>query len=224
MKEKDKELQRIFDDFGDSLAPQPELSQRARQRFAENKNARKKFSHWGLVWCCAFLAVFVVGSTVFGVLAGQNNLNADSAVVYFKNQVAGKRISAAAAADIISTQKLDKTDYKVVSETYYAYYFKETDELAYVRGKLGVSTENGIVELDIVAESNKYVKKDFEEYYNSNANKPDSFCDAATDTDMSGEYVTSSFIHAEEMHFYVSSLGNPSTQEDVEKIIKLLFN
>ncbi len=225
MKEKDEKLQRIFDDLGDSISPISDISQRVRQSLEHSAAPVRKspVRPWAIALCCAFLAVFVMGGTVFGVIAGQDRLSS-SAVVYDRSQLSGNPISKAEASKIISTTKLENGGYSVISETYYAYYFKETDDLAYVRGRLYISTEKGTVELEIIAESNKYVKADFQKVYDSYINKPDSIGDLACDSSCAGEYVTSSFIHAEELHFYVFSQGNPATSTEVNKIITLLFD
>lgn len=221
---KDKQIQQLFDNYSDTLEPQTHLAERARELLRDSSRPKTapKRAMWKSVFavCCFFAVLLVFGVVLHGVLfPGQGEPN--RVVAYDVTAVRGKSVVRADVTDVLPLNAFDESaSYEIVSEKYYAFYFKDSNELAYVRAILGISTPNGIVEVSLIAETKDFVRNDLRGYYNECIKNSNSVQFGAANTEK-GEYVTSAFFEARNMHFYVAAQGNPTTSNDIDQIIRL---
>lgn len=223
MQDKDKQIEKLFDNYADSLPEQPHLAEKARG--IALSRSRKKTRWWVsfVAVCGVLIAVLVLSLGVLGKLIPQVRPQQNYSL-YTNSDVTGKRADLTLAKDYINIQGFDGNEnYTVVSENYYAYYFKDSDELAYIKAFIGISTENGIVEVTLIAEKDQFVRMDLvSEYrrYIAGNNSPVTFENLEANR---GEYVTAAYFKAKGMHFYVATQSNPSTAYDVEKILEIFY-
>lgn len=213
---KDKQIQQLFDNYAQSLPQQDHLADKARG-MAFARSEKKK---WWLVpmvaaYCVVAVAVLFVAITLTNSLV--NVTPSPTYQVYTSSQVTGHIVD---RSDIASAVKVDLIDeqYEVIFENYRAYYFDD-GQLAYIRASLGVSTEYGVVEVQLIAENNKFVRNDLKYTYD-NYIYGQSFTQKENYKD--GEYITSAYFEGEDMHFYIETMSNPNTELDVEKILQIL--
>lgn len=212
---KDKQIQQLFDDYAQSLPQQDHLAEKARgMAFARPK---KK---WWLVpmvaaYCVLAVAVLFVAITLTNSLV--NVTPSPTYQVYTSSQVTGHVVY---RSDIANAVKVDLIDeqYEVIFENYRAYYFDDGN-LAYIKASLGISTEYGVVEVQLIAENNKFVRDDLTYTYD-NYVQGQSFAQYKKFKD--GEYITSAYFEGDDLHFYIETMSNPNTELDVEKILQIL--
>lgn len=220
---KDKQIQQLFDNYAETLEPQTHLAEKAcaecRASSRKKTATRRAVFKPILAACCVFVVLVVFGVSLHSI--GIPPLSeSPSVVAYNVSSVRGRSVGRTDVEDILPMDVFDNSaSYKIVSERYYAFYFKDSNQLAYIKAILGVSTENGIVELSVVAESKDFVRNDLQTYYEA-AIKDGNGVQYGTSVTENGEYVTSAFFEAREMHFYISARGNPLTKEDVKEIIE----
>lgn len=213
---KDKQIQQLFDDYAQSLPQQDHLAEKARGMAF----ARPKKKKWWLVpmvaaYCVLAVAVLFVAVTLTVSLV--NISPQPTYQVYTSTDVTGHIVD---RSDIANAVKVDLIDeqYNVIFENYRAYYFDDGN-LAYIRASLGISTEYGVVEVQLIAENNKFVRDDLTYTYD-NYVQGQSFAQYKKFKD--GEYITSAYSEGDDLHFYIETMSNPNTELDVEKILQIL--
>ncbi|MDE7165166.1 MAG: hypothetical protein K2O04_07095 [Clostridiales bacterium] len=225
MDEKDRQIERLFDDYASSLEPNEQLANRAKQKMQSKRKAKKRPIFWvGFACACAAavaVAVFSV-SSFFGSddLAGNNSDNsansappirpAPAVQSYSISDVRAVSVDYGFANDYINTTGLDGAE--VFSQSYYACYIKDTNEFAYLKAVLGVSYNGGNIQMSVVAEMPEYANKEREQDYGS--------LTVGTGYKyyteyINGEYVTMAYCKTEDCKYYVSAMGNAKGAQDV---------
>lgn len=215
MDEKDRQIERLFDDYASSLEPNAQLANKAKQKMqAKRKNKRPIF--WvGLVSAvaaAAAIAVFSV-SSFFGNddLAGDGADNSATPAVpsepvaqsYSLSEVRAVSVDYDFAKDYISVTELEGAE--VFSQTYYACYIKDTDEFAYLKAVLGVSYNGGNIQMSVVAEKPECEFTERVENYRSLVNR-DRY--GYYTEYINGEYVTMAYCKTQDCKYYVSAMGS----------------
>ena len=215
MDEKDRQIERLFDDYASSIEPNAHLANKAKQKMqAKRKNKRPIF--WvGLVSAvaaAAAIAVFSV-SSFFGNVdnsgdgpsndAAPNVPPISAAQSYSISEVRAVSVDYDFAKDYINT--IDLGDAEVYSQTYYACYVKDTDEFAYLKAVLGVSYNGGNIQMSVVAEKPEYECTERVDNYKSLVNR-DRY--GYYTEYINGEYVTMAYCKTKDCKYYVSAMGN----------------
>lgn len=214
---KDKQIQQLFDNYAESLPQQDHLADKA----LGMAFARPKKKKWWIVPVVATYCVLVIALLTVAVVLTTSIVNISPSPtyqVYTSSQVTGHSVD---RSDIANAVKVDLIDeqYDVIFENYRAYYFDD-GQLAYIRASLGISTEYGVVEVQLIAETNEFVRQDLKYTYD-NYIYGQSFTQNQDYED--GEYITASYFEGEDMHFYIETMSNPSTELDVQKILQILY-
>lgn len=220
MDEKDRQIERLFDDYASSLEPNEQLANKAKQKLREKSKEKRPIFWVGLVSVCAAavaVAVFSVssffGSDDTGLGNGGDYTN-NSAIVpnvhsYSISEVRAVSVSSDFAKDYINVEGIGA---EVFSQSYYACYIKDTNEFAYLKAVLGVSYNGGNLQMSVVAEKPGYMSKEREadydsliygtgyKYYNEY---------------IKGEYVTMAYCKTEDCKYYVSAMGNAYGAQDI---------
>lgn len=207
-----------------------------------NRSANRRFG-----WMASLASAFVVLIICVGIILPQVNGNrtdgpinseqttpgsdqsgqtgdgtSNSIVYYAMADVKGKSVPLDEVDDMLMTSRLrDDSDCQVVSERYYAFY---TDDgtLAYIKALLGVRTDDGFVEITLIAEVDGMVRNDLKDVYRSHSHVEEGHLVGDTLLDDKGEYVTQGYFNARNMHFYVYAKTGANSWLS-EKIIQNLL-
>ena len=145
------EIQKLFDDYAESLSPQPQLASRAKERYLSMQVAQKPRRAVWAAAVCAVIVFVIAAAAVLPVLTGGGEPQ-----VYAASQTAGQRVDADFASEIVNLQAFEGSAYSIVSQKYYA--FRLDGNVVYVAAQLGFSTDQGIVEVQFVAEKDGFVR------------------------------------------------------------------
>ena len=210
------EIQKLFDDYAESLSPQPQLASRAKERYLSMQVAQKPRRAVWAAAVCAVIVFVIAAAAVLPVLTGGGEPQ-----VYAASQTAGQRVDADFAGEIVNLQAFEGSAYSIVSQKYYA--FRLDGNVVYMAAQLGFSTDQGIVEVQFVAEKDGFVRldwrTDYERYLKDNdglrvvERRPEN---------MPGEYVTNAYFKANGMRFYVYTQCNPSAAQFVQPILQIM--
>ncbi len=236
------QIAQLFDDFAESLPSQTHLSEKASNAMPSARKKIKRRWVFALAACCV---VVLIAVCVFykSIEAPQNSTSNEQSP---NSQVlpgsSGTQGSTSLSVEVFEPQDVDNVvllapasaekylpisvlkaqpQFNVVYERYYAYYFKQIGELAYIQAILGVETEYGVVEINLIADDENYVEESRLEAYNLTIkdNKQDVvFCDEEVNN---GEYVTRAYFNANNFNFYIYAQSNPQNSANVEEIIKI---
>ena len=222
MDEKDKQIERLFDDYASSLEPKVMLADRAKQKMQSKRKAKRPVFWVGLATAAAavvMVAVFSV-SLFFGGddLSGGNSDNSaapdmpavPAAQSYSISDVRAVAVDADFAKDYINTTVPSGAE--VFSQSYYACYINDTKEFAYLKAVFGVSYNGGNIQLSVVAETSEYVCKERVENFDTLIKGSGyKYCTEY----IKGEYVTMAYCKAEDCKYYVSAMGNVSGAQNI---------
>lgn len=224
MDKKDKQIERLFDEYANSLEPKPDLSERARQsmRAKREHKARRPAAFWaGLAAVCGALVIAVFGVAVFlgkndgtgGNSDGDktdNSAAAPDAYSYTVGDVLASAVDADFAGGYISTSSV--SDAQIFSEKYYACYIKDTQQFAYLKAVLGVTYNGGNFQIGIIVEEPQF----------SNNEREKQFVGVISDNDYlysskyeKGEYVTMAYLRKNGYKYYVTAMGNATGAQEV---------
>lgn len=212
---KDATIQKIFDDYAESIQLETHLCAKAKQAMT----ARSSKSVWKIpAVVCGALAVVLV----FAVLIANLPHDLPSSVyLYNMGDVRGKEVSEADVADALPINALrQQPQFSVVSARYFAFCFKESGNEAYVRAFLGIATPNGMVELSLIAEKSEYLREDLSGFYKQNLKNANGLVVLERE-DLPGEYAASAYLESNGLRFYISTQGNVATKEDTKNILNL---
>lgn len=143
--------------------------------------------------------------------------------VFDKEDVGDMVVLASAKAESylpISVLK-EQPQFSVTYERYYAYYFKSNGELAYIQAILGVETEEGIVEINLIADNHKYVEASRLEAYYHNIYYSDQQVVINNSAVENGEYVTRAYFNANNFNFYFYAQSNQQNSAEIQEIVKI---
>lgn len=230
---KDERLNKIFDDYAETLTPREELSSKARNAMAASKE-RSVSSRGKNVWllnlawilpvCIVFaVSVFVIRAIVLpdgndAPFQGESSYP-ERVEYYASGDVVGKSIGQKEAAQYLDVSVLS-TNYQVTGERYYAFY-DYLGNLRYIKIYLGLRGVDGVfTEMEIIAERDGYVRNDLKDLY-ADCVGSNKFLYRA-DYDESGEYVTRGYFEMNGVHFYVVGRNGQRVYE-VEKIISQIM-
>lgn len=246
MKKNDDAIQKLFDDYAEDLVERPDLAERAKAALvaqnaadAEKAQKQRKPNVWNwLAPVCAVLLVFVVSFSVLGRLGilqrgdseddnisegNQHATSPDSPYMqyYSSSEVKGRRISLSDCDETLRISQIKaESEYQVVSERYYAFYFSD-GTLAYVKAVIGVRTEAGLCEITIIAETDGLLRNDLRETYERNIGGRTADI-MITLPDGTGEFVTNAYFSARGAHFYVYAMTGASSTLAEEILSKIL--
>ena len=195
------EIQKLFDDYADSLSPQPQLASRAKERYLSMQVAQKPRRAVWAAAVCAVIVFVIAAAAVLPVLTGGGEPQ-----VYAASQTAGQRVDADFAGEIVNLQAFEGSAYSIVSQKYYA--FRLDGNVVYMAAQLGFSTDQGIVEVQFVAEKDGFVRLDWRTDYERYLKDND------------GLRVVER--RPENMHFYVYTQCNPSAAQFVQPILQIM--
>lgn len=225
MMKRDRDIEKLFDDYAAEQPARPELADRARSRLAQRANPKRKRSGAVVRWvaCCCAVAVVVVGLAYFVPRLLADNPGSQNAVdnyasyspLYVTAKNDGGNYRSMFGVDGLDSSPL----YSVVYERYTAF-FDANDKLMYVRIALGVRADNNFVEMDIIAETDGFVRADLVERYRAAGSSTDEFSVSTR----RGEYVTSAFMRAGGYHFYISAITGADPALAHEIALKLTEN
>ena len=215
MNEKDKQIERLFDDYASSLEPNERLADKARQTLRKPKERRGKKRRAvkvGIAAACAAVAVVTVVS-VAPILAARNSGRSDNSVepapdipritFYSVSEIRARRVNADFARAFIDTADIENA--QVFSEDYYACYIKATNEFVYLKAILGVDCGDGNLQMSIVAEKSTHAGEELAEQYRHVIGERGF---GYTTDFVAGEYVTMAYWKSDKYNYYVSALGN----------------
>ena len=222
MDEKDKQIERLFDDYASSLQPNAHLAGKAAEKMRSKQKPNRRDVIWGslaAVFGALFMAVFSV-STYFGRKyfgSGNDNPASDSPpsiVNYSISEIRASRVDASFAADYLN---LDiPSSAQIFSENYYACYLKDSGEFVYLKAVLGISYDDGNIQMTVVAEKSNYKGKELAAEFGFLMRDPG--YNYGTDH-IRGEYVTMAYRKTNEYNYYVSSMGNVGGAESIAEIL-----
>lgn len=232
MDEKDKQIERLFDEYGSSLQPNDRLADKARQkmRSAKGKKAKKPAMWIGIAVACA--AAFAV--SVFSVVSFFNNADrlfggntnnsastpsAPAVQSYKISEVRAQSVDGDFAKAYINTSAL--ADAEIFSEKYYACYIKDTDEFVYLKAVLGISTDSGNIQMDIIAEIPGYINDERAQDFKRLMRRPE--YSYYTDY-VNGEYMTIAYYAKSDYKYYVTAIGNTDGAQDIAQSIVVKEN
>ena len=236
---KDEQINKLFEEYAEELAPHEELSSKARaamtasnQKRSSSPRKKNGWVHlaWILpVWIVFALSLALVSRVIFGHGGNGNppgDDNTSQAVDYYTfANVKGNRVELddeeyIKVDNYINVSTLKKL-YEVVGERYYAFYTYGDKQLRYIKAYIGVRSQNGIfTELEIIAELDGYVRDDLKEIYESVANSSGFVSRAGYDE--SGEYITKGYFEARGAHFYVIARNGQFSGEASQIISKIM--
>ncbi len=217
MDEKDKQIERLFDNYASTLEPNTRLADKARQKMRKSTERPTKRRAWliGVAATCAVVVTTVLIAAPFfsSDKAGGWTNNASKPVFpvpsapevqhYSISEVRASSVNADFAKQYISTEL--PAGASIFSENYYACYIKETDEFAYLRAVLGVSYNGGNIQMSVVAEKSDYAGDELATEYKHvmNGTGYNSYTQY-----INGEYVTVSYCAKDDYKYYVTTVGN----------------
>lgn len=240
MMKKDEQINKLFDDYAEQLAPREELSSKARAEMAasdgkKSSSSRKRSGWLHLLWIMPVWIVFalslaLVSRVIFGHDGNGNLPGAEDipqTVDYYTfADVFGKRVQPndaneyAKVEDCIKVSAL-KQRYEVVSERYYVFYAYGDKQPRYIKAYLALRSADGVfTELELIAEYDGYVRSDLKEVYECVSDNKIFVWSA--DFDQSGEYVTKGYFAARGAHFYVVGRNGQPSQEVCQIISEIM--
>lgn len=231
MNEKDKQIERLFDDYASSLEPNTRLADKAMQTMRSQKqtqklNPKRRTALWlGLAAACGAAVIAVISVTVFlgrSESGGTNNSAGDHSAVpaepivksYSISEVKASKADKSFAAEYINTAL--PSGAQIFNESYYACYIKNTNEFVYLKAVLGVSYNGGNIQMSVVAERSGYAGDELSREYK--------YLMRGTGYRyyveyVNGEYVTMAYRKSENYTYYVSAMGNVNGAQDIAKQI-----
>ena len=225
MNEKDRQIERLFDEYGSSLQPNTSLTGKAAEKIRDKKPPKRSNVIWGSIIAASGSALAVVLAVFaligrFGSGEGGNGESDDtpmqSVISYNINGVKARKVDASFAADYLNTDI--PTDAQIYSQSYYACYIKDTGEFAYLKAVFGISYNGGNIQMSVVAEKSNYRGKELSDEYGYLMHGSGYRYDVER---ICGEYVTMAYLKTDEYKYYVSAMGNVSGAQDIaEHIVK----
>ncbi|MGN1067132.1 MAG: hypothetical protein ACI4QH_04925 [Candidatus Fimimonas sp.] len=215
-------IAQLFESFAESLPSQAHLCEKARNQIvAPRQTAVRTKPRYGWVFavaaCC--LVLFVA---VLSVLPGTNTPPSDGlpqVTVYASSSVSGTAATDAQAEKYLPISLL-KQQFEVVFEKYAVYTFNSNGTFAYFKAILGVVTEFGVVEMEVVAENEKFVHQSRLERYNQNIKYNGSPVINGSYAEQ-GEYVTQAYATANGANLYFVAQSNPNNSQISQKIAEI---
>lgn len=216
--EKDKQIERLFDDYASSLQPNTHLAYKAMEQMRAKQKRRTVI--WGRLAaaCGVFLvAIFavaaVLGVNILGLIGGKNTStppNVSSITNYSISEVRAIKVDASFATDYLNMNI--SSDAQIFSQSYYACYIKESGEFVYLKAVLGISYNGGNIQMSVIAEKSNYAGKELAAKYKSLMF--DTGYRYGTDY-IQGEYVTMAYRKTDKYNYYVSAMGNVNGAQDI---------
>lgn len=208
---KDKQIQRLFDDYAESLEVNSRLADKARDRLRQSNERKSKAKRpWWLAvaaGCVAFVALVLSIPFMRSADGSGGNMrpvpDTPKTKSYSISEVKATRADADFAKDYITTSL--NSGAEVFSENYYACYIKATGEFVYLKAVLGISYNGGILQLCIVAEKSGYEGEELTNDYK------DVISDIGYKYNteyICGEYVTTAYRKKSDYKYYVTAYGN----------------
>lgn len=225
MDEKDKQIERLFDDYASSLEPNVRLADRAKQKMQSKQKPKRTAAFWGgLVAACSAVLVIAFcmaafmgkddtgsdsGGSVGGGSSTDNAPTAPALQGYSISEVRAEKVDINFANQYINTQ-LD--DAQIFSESYYACYIKDTNEFVYLKAVLGVSYGGGNIQMSVIAETSDMTNKELAQEYERLMN---GYGYRYSTKYVNGEYVTAAYWAKADCKYYVSAMGNANGAQDL---------
>ena len=223
MEEKDKDIERLFDEYADGLRPRADLASRARQQMQprrERAHAKRVavISIASFAGVAASIAVAVLSVNALFRVSGNDGAGSSAtppainATEYNIADVRAVSVSRETATEYFDLSSIEE-QYNVFAESYYACYLKESGELVYVRGSFGLETENGTTQVGMIAEKAEYRRTDLNQnfkYIIGNSSEP-----ITAKNYIDGEYISQTYWSTETTHYYVTTMGNDGTAYSV---------
>ena len=216
MEEKDKDIERLFDEYADDLRPRADLAQRARQQMQprrERAHAKRvaAISIASLAGAAASIAVAVLSVNALFRASGRPGENSPAsppavyATEYNISDVRAVSISRKTAEEYFDFSAIER-NCDIFDENYYACYLKDGGELVYIRGSFGMATESGTTQVGIIAEKAGYRRTDLIQNFKNIITTDDSPVVAKNYLD--GEYISQTYWGTATTHYYVTTTGN----------------
>lgn len=218
-------IAQLFENFAESLPSQTHLCEKARSQIvAPRQTAVRSKPRYGWVFavaaCC--LVLFLAVLSVLPVTnTPPNGLPQAQATVYASSNVSGFAATKEQAENYLPISLL-KQQFKVVFEKYAVYTFNSNGSFAYLKATLGVVTEFGIVEMEVVAENENFVHQSRLERYNQNIKNNDAPVINGSLAER-GEYVTQAYANANGTNLFFSAQTNPNNAQISEKIAEIFI-
>ncbi len=229
---KDKELEKLFDAYADGVKPDGGLCDRAKSHMRAKSGRmppRRIFAIASSLCCAAVvLAVsfavlfpalkdgFFGGSSMGGVTADPDSV---APLYYAAADIKGRNVSYDDVKNYVDINVL-KEHYKVAGEKYSAFYFKDSGKTAFINMRFAVETEDGVVEIDLVAETAKNVYGKFKDCYETGSGNFNGSLLIGTRYE-NGEYISNAYFADSECRYYVSAMSGSGRAEE---IISMLFS
>ena len=223
MDEKDKQIERLFDDYASSLQPNTHLASKAMEHMRAKQKRRTVI--WGrLAAACGVFLVAIFAVTAFigiSILGGIGGNISDPPAVssitnYSISEVRASKVDASFAADYLNMKM--PADAQIFSQSYYACYIKESGEYVYLKAVLGISYNGGNIQMSVVAEKSDYAGKELAAEYMSLMSDTGYKYDTHY---IQGEYMTMAYRKTDECNYYVSAMGNV---DGAQNIVQFLLN
>ncbi|MCH5161501.1 MAG: hypothetical protein J1G04_05670 [Clostridiales bacterium] len=224
MNEKDKQIERLFDDYASSLQPNTHLAGKAMERMRDKKKPKRKIVVWGGLAAASgalLVAVFVVPAVIGRSGSSKSNGNdnthtpaVSSTTNYSISEVRASKVDASFASDYINLNI--PSDAQIFSEKYYACYIKDSGEFVYLKAVLGISYNGGNIQMSVVAEKSDYAGKELSAEYKYLMRDTGYTC--YTDY-IQGEHVTMAYLKTDEYNYYVSAMGNVYGAQDIAEYL-----
>lgn len=223
MNEKDKQIERLFDDYASTIQPNTRLAVKAMEKLrTKQKPSNRRDVIWGslaAVFGALFMAVFAVTNYI-----GRKNHAGNggdivpdsppSIVNYSISEIKAQKVDASFAADYLNLDIPPSA--QIFSENYYACYIKASGEFVYLKAVLGIAYNDGNIQMTVVAEKSNYKGKELAAEFEYLMRDPG--YNYGTDY-IRGEYVTMAYRKTNEYNYYVSSMGNVGGAESIAEIL-----
>lgn len=227
MKQND-EIQRLFDDYADSLPIRQDLAQKAAVE-AERRKKKPTFWRWFSPLAAALVLVvfcFAVFPSVFPNKDNPGNSASDKPsegqnqtqiLHYAVSDVVGKTLSAEEAQTTFKADELNSDVGQVIYQKYYVFYMRGTTDVAYYKACLGVMINGNLTEVYAIAENKNYrsddLYRDFASFYSGEQTQYHFGYER-------GEWVTGACFVSRDFRYFVSTTGG---NDDGMKIIEKLM-
>lgn len=219
--EKDKQIERLFDDYASSLQPNTRLAGRAAEQMRAKKEPKSKA---GIIWGSLAAALYTVIAAVFAVTGFIDRRNSDGGGIvpdvseqvihYSINEIKASRADFDFAADYLNPDL--PTDAQIFSENYYACYIKDSGEFVYLKAVLGISYNDGNIQMTVVAEKSGYENRELAAKYEYLMRGTGYRYEIDY---LKGEYVTVAYKKTNKYNYYVSAMGNVDGAQDIAEIL-----
>ena len=227
MNEKDKQIERLFDDYASSLRPTTHLAGKAMEQMRARQKPKRRTVVWGsLIAACGALlvSVFTVAAFIGRINSSPSggghsgNSPAPSVINYSISEVRASRVDASFAADYLNINV--PSEAQIFSQSYYACYIKDSGEFVYLKAVLGISYNGGNIQMSVVAEKSDYAGKELAAEY-KHLMRGTGY---KYDTDyIQGEYVTMAYRKTDEYNYYVSAMGNVDGAQDIAEYLVNIY-